>query len=304
MKTVVIKKDNEGQRIDNFLIVLFKKVPKSRIYKAIRKGEVRINKKRVKPESKLQEGDEVRLPPFWQDETVVPIPSDSLQALLKDSIIFENEEIIILNKPAGLAVHGGTGVEIGLIEALRYTKSDLSYLELVHRLDRKTSGCLLLAKNLKIRRELNELFVDHKVEKTYLVLVKGRWKGNEKIVDVPLAKGLVEDGEYKVRVDLEGKNALTEFEPYKISDEVSVVKATIKTGRMHQIRVHAAHIGYPVVGDYKYGDRKFNAKIAKRLGSRLFLHSASLSFEMLATGEKISVCASLDKAWGKVFNLV
>ena len=295
--TIIINADHIGQRVDNFLLGQFKLVPKSRIYKAIRKGEVRVNKKRVKPEERLKEGDEVRLPPLWQEERQQRIPSQSLQALLKKSVIYENQDIVIINKPRGLVVHGGTHIDIGLIEALRYVRSDLTYLELVHRLDKETSGCLLLAKSLRIRRELHHLFVERKIKKTYLALVKGQWKGGEKKVDVSIDKKSTPSGEGRMRVDVGGKSALTLFRPYKIYDEMSMVEAEIKTGRMHQIRVHAAYIGYPIVGDDKYGDRKFNTEVSKKIGKNLFLHSAALEFQIPSNGRIIAVCATLDRIW-------
>jgi 23S rRNA pseudouridine955/2504/2580 synthase len=278
---IIVADDFAGQRIDNFLFNQLKNIPKSRIYKMLRHGEVRINKHRVKPLYKLQPSDIIRIPPYWADpeeDHAKPKPAYNLTNLLLNNIIFENERIIVLNKPINIASHGGSGINFGVIETLRAARPDLKNLQLVHRLDRDTSGCIILAKKRSALRELHELIRNGKIYKKYILLVRGKWKDGKRIVSESLLKNHLSSGERIVVVNKTGKEAITIFRPIKIDNDISLIEAELKTGRTHQIRVHAAHIGYPIVGDDKYGDKEFNRKM-KLLGlKRLFLHAQEISF--------------------------
>lgn len=282
MATIVtIDESHAGQRIDNFLVNQLKGVPHSRIYRALRKGEVRVNKGRVQALYKLQIGDQVRLPPLRVSETVVAKPSTRLTALLKRAVIFENNDFIVLNKPAGLAVHGGSDVPVGLIEAFRQIRPDIKELSLVHRLDRDTSGCLLLAKNRVTLLAFQTLQKAQAIEKTYRLLVKGVWTLGRQHIKLALMKNHLQAGERIVITDEGGKPSETIFEPVQTFEDTSLVQARLITGRTHQIRVHAAHLGHPIVGDDKYGEREFNKSFAKKHSSkRLFLHAEKLSFTL------------------------
>ncbi|MFL0809444.1 MAG: 23S rRNA pseudouridine(955/2504/2580) synthase RluC [Agarilytica sp.] len=290
---LTISADEAGQRLDNFLLRILKGAPKSLIYRVIRKGEVRINKGRAKPERKLQAGDIVRVPPVRLGEQApVAKPSEALENILEASILYEDSGLLIVNKPSGLAVHGGSGINLGLVEALRQTR-DTSYLELVHRLDRDTSGCIILAKKRSVLRQLHEkLRADRGIDKQYLALVKGHWSNRRGSVDVPLKKNELKSGERIVRVDPEGKASKTLFHMEEQYSECSLVRAKPITGRTHQIRVHAQHAKHPLVGDEKYGDDAFNKRMRKLGFKRLFLHASSLSFT-LNDGKSIEVHAPL-----------
>jgi 23S rRNA pseudouridine955/2504/2580 synthase len=295
---LLIDEELSCQRLDNFLFNKLKNVPKSRIYRMLRGGEVRVNKKRVKPAYKLQPNDVVRVPPFWTDRDVNSNsnkkPTQSLTKLMLDSIVFEDNKILVVNKPSGVAAHGGSGINFGVIETLRAARADLKNLELVHRLDRDTSGCLILAKKRSALRELHQLIFNGQILKKYLLLVKGKWQNGEKIVDLPLLKNQLKSGERIVRVSDDGKKSLTIFRPIKIGDSASLIEADLKTGRTHQIRVHAGAIGYPIAGDEKYGDKDFNNEMKKSGLKRLFLHAEKISFTW-ATGEKVEFVAELDE---------
>jgi 23S rRNA pseudouridine955/2504/2580 synthase len=290
---IQITEANSGQRIDNFLFTFLKGVPKSRLYRAIRQGEVRINKHRIKPEYHLKIGDSVRIPPIRASETSVPgKPPHWQQKELTQNILYEDNDLIILNKPAGMAVHGGSGVNFGVIETLRFLRQHAKFLELVHRLDRDTSGCLMIAKKRSILTLLHKMLFEHQIEKVYLALVKGSWQGGTKKVTLPLLKSQQVSGERKVKVNESGKMATTIFHPLSHFKDATLVKIILKTGRTHQIRVHAAHLGFPIAGDEKYGDKNFNQAMRKKGVKRLFLHAASLSFQLL--DKNISICACLD----------
>jgi len=281
IKHLEIDESHDGQRIDNFLIAHCKKVPKSRLYRAIRKGEVRVNKKRIKPEYRLQLHDLVRIPPLKIDSkaTVTGKTLDRYKFLL-DLIEYEDNEFILLNKPSGIPVHGGSFVHLGIIEALTQLRPKLRYLRLVHRLDRETSGCLLLAKKRTALLAMQELMLKHKIKKQYLVLVKGSFPKGRRVVDLSLKKNHLAGGERIVKVDTSGKVARTIFVPKQYFSNATLLEATIVTGRTHQIRVHAKAVGHPVAGDEKYGDRDFNQQM-KALGlKRLFLHAAFLTFKI------------------------
>lgn len=268
----------EGQRIDNFLMTRLKGVPRSHLYRILRRGEVRINKGRVRPSYRLQRGDLVRIPPLRcapPDASAHPAP-DRLEFLLS-AVLYEDERLIALNKPSGMAVHGGSGLGWGLIEAMRVLRPELPELELVHRLDRETSGCLLLSKRRSTLRELHRLIHDQAVTKRYLALLTGRLEGRQLEVDAPVRKNLLRSGERVVLIDPQaGKPARTRFRPLRQLGEVTLTEVEPLTGRTHQIRVHAAHLGAPVAGDEKYGAAAVNRCLRSIGLKRLFLHASGL----------------------------
>jgi len=278
---IEIGPDHADQRIDNFLATHLKGVPKDHVYRLLRRGEVRVNQGRIKPHYRLQIGDQVRIPPVRQgEEEPSGRPNLRLLSILEKQILFEDSGFLVLNKPAGLAVHGGSGLRFGVIEILRALRPEVSGLELVHRLDRDTSGLLMLAKRRSILRELHALLRAGEVEKHYLALVRGTWSGGT--VNAPLLKNHLQSGERIVRVDLTGKEASTQFTRLASSKNVSTLPATLVdvqpiTGRTHQIRVHAVYAGHPIAGDEKYGDPDFNRFTRDTFGlQRLFLHAHRL----------------------------
>lgn len=283
-----------GQRIDNYLLRELKGIPRSRIYRAIRGGEVRVNKGRISANYKLLAEDMVRIPPLRQ-----AAPSDTPKinqedfAWLKDAVLFEDDSLLIIYKPSGMAVHGGTRQNYGLIEAMRVARPELHYIELIHRLDRDTSGCLMLAKKRSMLRKMHELLRMNNVEKRYLTLVKGQWKGGARNVDAPLNKFERRSGERHVVVDADGKPALTRFIPQQQFSNACLMEAVLKTGRTHQIRVHALHCGHPVAMDERYGDKTFNQTLRSEGLKRMFLHAAKLSFIHPNNDERIVVEAPL-----------
>lgn len=297
VKLVTIAADEAGQRIDNFLRNQLKGVPKSMIYRIVRKGEVRVNKKRIKPEYKLQSGDEVRIPPVRiaeRDEAPVSAKLDKVAAL-NDCIIFEDDYLLVLNKPSGTAVHGGSGLSFGVIEGLRALRPEARFLELVHRLDRETSGVLLVAKKRSALRALHEQLRMKGMQKDYLALVRGQWQSHCKVVQAPLLKNILQSGERIVRVNAEGKPSETRFKVEERFENATLVKASPVTGRTHQIRVHTLHAGHPIAFDDRYGDREFDSELKGTGLDRLFLHAAALRFEHPNTGETMRVEAPLDK---------
>jgi 23S rRNA pseudouridine955/2504/2580 synthase len=277
-KIVIIQSEEVGQRIDNFIFKHLKEVPKVRVYRAFRHGEIRVNKGRIKPDYRLQLHDEIRIPPLQGPQLATPIKlREEVAIAIRESIVYEDEGLIVMDKPPGLPVHGGSGIRGGVIELLRLARPELRFLELVHRLDRETSGCLLLAKKRKTLLAWHDNLTKRHVHKQYIALVKGQWQGGKHKVEAPLIKNVLSSGERMVKVAEEGKPAVTIFHPIKIFANMSLVEAYPQTGRTHQIRVHLQHLGYPIAGDQKYGDSEFN-KAVKRLGlKRLFLHSASIS---------------------------
>jgi 23S rRNA pseudouridine955/2504/2580 synthase len=294
-----------GQRIDNFLLARVKGVPRSHLYRVLRRGEVRVNKGRVRPSYRLQEGDLVRIPPLRTgEEPPQAQPSRGELARLEQAILYEDERLIAIDKPAGLAVHGGSGLSHGVIEAMRRLRPDLTDLELVHRLDRETSGCLLLAKRRSALRSLHAALRASEVDKRYLALLVGRLPRREVAVDAPLRKNLLRGGERVVRVDpAEGKPARTVFRRLRQIGDLTLVEAQLLTGRTHQIRVHAAHLGTPIAGDEKYGDAAANRTLRAEGLKRLFLHAAALTvpregkplrIEAPLPAELAAVLASLD----------
>lgn len=276
-----ITEHDAGQRIDNFLLRHLKGIPKTRIYRIIRKGEVRVNKKRIKPEYKLKNDDIVRIPPVTMEEKK-PLPKapDYLLKGIKKAILFEDETLIVLNKPSGIAVHGGSHAELGLIEILRQLRSELPYLELAHRLDRETSGLLLVAKSRQMLQTLHALFRDtHRIEKHYTALTSGEWREGQQRITHKLERK--QERAKKVQVSEEGKESTSIFTPIKSYKEATLMDVQILTGRMHQIRTQLAYLGHPIIGDEKYGEEKINRYFAKYHHSkRLFLHARALHFEI------------------------
>jgi 23S rRNA pseudouridine955/2504/2580 synthase len=274
---VTIDESQSGQRIDNFLVKHLKGVPKSHIYRLLRSGQVRVNSGRKKPHYKLKTDDILRIPPVRITENRTDQVPLSVINTLKDSILYEDSNIIAINKPSGIAVHKGSGLSFGIIEAFRQIYPEQS-LELVHRLDRETSGCLLLAKNRQILAQLHELLRHEKtvrIEKTYLALLCGQWSGGNRKVDIGISK-IKRSGEHMMQTDELGDQAISHFEPLEIFEHCSLMKITIETGRTHQIRVHAKYCEHPVIGDSKYGDKTAN-KLFRALGlKRLFLHAQQL----------------------------
>lgn len=299
VRLFTVDADLAGQRLDNFLMTQLKGVPKSRIYNLIRKGEVRVNKGRTKPDYKLCADDLVRIPPVRQAEASAdPVAkvSHQLAALLDKSILFENEGLLVINKPPGLAVHGGSGVNLGLIEALRQMRPDARYLELVHRLDRDTSGCIMVAKKRSFLRHLQAALRDKSnggITKIYQALVIGSWPKRTHQVNAPLLKIEVVNDERIVKVHPEGKPSLTEFKVITQFDGFTLVEARPITGRTHQIRVHAQYTGHSLVGDEKYGDDNVNAQMRELGIKRLFLHASALSFYLPGASEPTRVDAPL-----------
>lgn len=283
-----------GQRIDNFLRTRLKGAPKALIYRIVRKGEVRVNKKRVKVDYRLEPGDLIRIPPLrLAPEVAVREVSDNLRNLLAGSVLVEGPDWLVINKPSGLAVHGGSGVKIGLIEALRQVREDLDFLELVHRLDRDTSGCLLLAKSRSSLLTLNHALKQRQMDKQYLALVQGRWPARRDYVSARLDRFDAGNGERRVRVDPQGKISRTHFAVRETFVNATLIEAEPITGRTHQIRVHAAHAGHPLLGDDKYGTRE-GQRLAGGFGlDRLFLHAASLTFPEPTSGRPVHIKAPL-----------
>jgi 23S rRNA pseudouridine955/2504/2580 synthase len=278
-----------GQRIDNFLLRLSKGVPKSHVYRILRSGEVRVNKGRVAADYRLQSGDIVRVPPIRvsasADKPVAP-------PRVFD-VVFEDEAIIVLDKPAGVAVHGGSGVSFGVIEQLRQACPEARFLELAHRLDRETSGLLIVAKKRSALTRLHDMFRDGGINKRYLALVKGRWRNPLQHVKLPLHKYLTEEGERRVSVSEEGKQAHSIVRLVARWENFSLVEVELKTGRTHQIRVHLAHLGYPLAGDDKYGDFALNKELQKAGLKRMFLHAARLRLPHPLTGAEMELASGL-----------
>lgn len=289
-----VDEERAGQRVDNFLSTRLKGVPKAAVYRAVRTGQVRINGKRCKPDTRLAAGDEVRIPPMHLPAAGEAIaPSDGLRDALADRIIHEDRDFLVLDKPSGLAAHGGSGISLGAIEAMRAIRPDET-LELVHRLDRDTSGLMLLAKRHSALRKLQTLIRASQMQKRYLALIVGHPKRDRFEVDAPLRKNQLRGGERMVEVDDDdGKPSLSRFRVIERYADATLVEVEIVTGRTHQIRVHAQHAGHPLAGDEKYGDAEFNKRMKARGLKRLFLHAHTLSFAWGETAEKRSYSAPL-----------
>jgi 23S rRNA pseudouridine955/2504/2580 synthase len=305
-----ITADEAGQRVDNFLMRYFKTVPRSRVYRLLRKGEVRINRKRVDAEYRLNAGDEIRLPPVRiepVDESGRPgpaRPSTSLLELIESAVIFQDKHLLVLDKPAGVAVHGGSGMSFGVIEALRASRPRET-LELVHRLDRDTSGCLLVARDRATLTALHALIRQGGMHKTYLALVSGSWQLGTKRIDAPLATDNREHGERHVRVASLGKDSVSVFKPVQFFGPLAtLMEVDIPTGRTHQIRVHASFAGHPLLGDDKYGDRERNAELKPHGLKRTFLHAQSVAFEWPGSAMPFHVSAPLPPELASVLDAI
>lgn len=295
VELVEIGADLAGQRVDNFLLNRLKGAPRSLIYRIVRRGEVRVNKGRIRPEYRLKAGDTLRIPPVKLAPRSAPArPGGRVLRQLEAAILYEDDRLLILNKPSGLAVHGGSGLSFGVIEGLRALRPQAPYLELVHRLDRETSGCLLIAKKRSALRRLHELLRNNRMDKYYIALLKGQWRGGSRRVTAPLQKNVMRSGERMVRVDPAGKSALSVFRPLAVSKTASLVEVKLETGRTHQVRVHAASLDQPIAGDEKYGDAGFNRQLREVGLKRLFLHAHTLRFQLTEGEPAIEVTAPLD----------
>lgn len=289
-----IDETSVGQRIDNFLVRLLKGVPKSHLYRILRSGEVRVNSRRVDATYRLEIDDKLRIPPLRLAAKAPVLGSPQpLTARLQGTVLYEDEALLAINKPSGFAVHGGSGITLGVIEQLRWERPELKFLELVHRLDKETSGVLLLAKKRSALTKMHALIRDGAVEKRYLALVKGVWPDPKRSVKLKLHKYLSESGERRVSVTEDGQASHTIFYLRQAWAEYSLLEAELKTGRTHQIRVHLAHLGYPIAGDDKYGDFPRNKQLAKQGLKRMFLHAFLLAFEHPLSGERVRVEAPL-----------
>ena len=301
VELLTIGVDAHSQRIDNFLITHWKGVPKSRIYRLIRKGEIRVNKKRVKPETRLLEGDLLRLPPVrMADSSTISRPSEPVLAGIRNSILFEDEDMLIINKPQGIAVHGGTGQKTGVIEALRWLRMEEgvdTFLELAHRIDKETSGCLVICKNAKFLKLVQEAFKTRRVAKVYLALVHGNWPRSLKEINAPLTKAIINSDEKVVKVSEDGKPSTTKFKILREFGNATLLEAMPLTGRMHQIRVHCQHAGHPIVGDPKYTLAGAGNPLR---GHRLCLHASSVTFELPDGKGKINVLAPINPAMAAI----
>lgn len=284
-----VGEESAGQRIDNFLLRLAKGVPKSHVYRILRSGEVRVNKGRIAAEYRLREGDVVRVPPIR-----VAVSADPAAVPARDFVLaHEDDALMVIDKPAGVAVHGGSGVSFGVIEQLRRARPQAKLLELAHRLDRETSGLLIVAKKRSALTRLHDMFRDGKIAKRYLALVRGRWMNPTQHVRLPLHKYLTEEGERRVAVSREGKDAHSIVRLVARWQNFSLVEVELKTGRTHQIRVHLAHLGFPIAGDDKYGDFPLNKDLQKAGLKRMFLHAARLKLDHPLSGELLELEAPL-----------
>ena len=292
-KHILITGADAGRRIDNYLLGYFGKIPRTRVYQMLRRGEVRINKGRIKQGYRLMAGDRIRIPPIYQAVAESRQPPDDLKRRLLSAILYEDAELIVLNKPAGLAVHGGSGHDYGLIEALRLAAPAYAGLELAHRLDKDTSGCLLLAKQMPALRRLHDLMRAGEITKFYLALLAGRLAKRQYRVSSALQKSRLRSGERVVAVAESGKPALTRFTRERIYSDSTLVRAELITGRTHQIRVHSAESGHPVIGDMKYGLRDINHRYKAKGLKRLFLHAESVALRLSANGKTLSIRAPL-----------
>jgi 23S rRNA pseudouridine955/2504/2580 synthase len=305
VRFVTISPEQAGQRIDNFLLRELKGVPRSVIYRILRKGEVRVNKGRIKAVYRLKAGDSIRIPPVRvAPERQQAVVSDTNRERLQNAVIHEDRDLLVLDKPAGLAVHAGSGIRSGIIEMLRVMRPELEYLELVHRLDRETSGCLLLAKNREALTALHEQMQQHAFDKRYLALVAGPWHNEgDRTVNEPLER-IQRGGERMVEISRGGKAAVSHMYPVSKYRDSTLLEIRIETGRTHQIRVHCASIEHPLAGDEKYGDRDFNARMKKLGLKRLFLHAHSLSFTHPRSGEPMHLSVPLGQELQQVLTLL
>jgi 23S rRNA pseudouridine955/2504/2580 synthase len=295
VRYLIAAEGDAGQRLDNYLLRVLKGVPRARVYRLLRKGEVRVNSRRARPEQRLAVGDRVRLPPVRRAEPAAARPPRAdLQRAIVDAIVYEDVDLIAINKPAGVAVHGGSGLSHGVIEALRAARPELAELDLVHRLDRETSGCLLIAKRRAALRELHAQLREGRVEKRYLALVCGHWQLGHKRIELALDTDERVRGERHVAVRRHGQMAVSIFRPVQFfGRQATLMEVDLGTGRTHQIRVHAAHARHPVAGDEKYGDRDCNARLRELGLHRMFLHAASIGLTRPGSAEPLSLSAPL-----------
>jgi len=284
-----VGEESVGQRIDNFLIRTLKGVPKSHVYRILRSGEVRVNSGRVKQDYRLADGDKVRVPPIRVAAPEARPPARSLDL----PVVYEDDAIVVIDKPSGVAVHGGSGISFGVIESLRAERPRAKFLELAHRLDRDTSGLLIVGKKRSALVELHRMLREGEIKKDYAAIVKGRWKGGARKVEVALHKFVTAEGERRVSARADGQQAVTLFKPLAVGDSATLLAVRLMTGRTHQIRVHAAHIGHPILGDDKYGDFELNRALAKQGVKRLFLHARQLSLLHPLTGQPLEFEAPL-----------
>ncbi|MBO1924203.1 RluA family pseudouridine synthase [Thiomicrorhabdus sp. 6S3-12] len=293
---LTVGEEDHGQRLDNFLMRHFRKAPKALIYRIIRKGEVRVNKGRSKVSNRIESGDVVRVPPMRLPQTDKvedsEIPADELRQI-EQAILYEDADLMVVNKPSGVAVHGGGGIRYGLIEVLRALRPRAKRLELVHRIDRDTSGCILVAKKASVLKALHQQMRDDQFEKRYLAIVSGTWPKNVSKVELPLRKDHLPNGGWHVKVAQDGKSALSYFEVKQHLKECDLMAVRLKTGRTHQIRVHALAQGCALVGDDRYGDRELNKRFRKKGMKRLALHAHILGFTHPNTEQKMRIEAPL-----------
>ena len=295
VRFLTVPDDVAGQRIDNFLITQLKGAPRTLVYRILRTGEVRVNKGRAKPDYRLEAGDVIRVPPLRLAEAAPPAqPGGSLVRDLKHRVIYEKDGLLVINKPAGLAVHAGSGISWGLIEAMRVVFPEKPFMELVHRLDRDTSGLLMVAEKRSVLRDLHDQLREGRIRKTYVALLAGRLKGATHTVNAPLHKGNLPNGERIVRVSRDGKEALTEFRVLDRIGNATLVEASPKTGRTHQIRVHAQYLGHPLVGDEKYGNDDFNKAMKAHGVNRLFLHARDLRVKLNGAANYLNLTCPLE----------
>ena len=303
VRQIRIADDYRGQRIDNYLLGLLKGVPRSFVYRILRRGEVRVNRGRIQASYRLQPGDLVRIPPVKLPVKASPArPGEPALRRLEEAVLLETPRFMVINKPSGMAVHGGSGLNFGVIDALRILRPAEHHLELVHRLDRETSGCLLVSRKRSALRILHELLREDEVDKRYLALLAGCWDQESLEVDAPLRKNTLRSGERIVRIDPEGKPARTRFRRLERLEDATLVEARLLTGRTHQIRVHAAHMGMPILGDSKYGDAQANREMRGRGLRRMFLHARSLRFRWPGEERIVRVEAPLDAALEGILN--
>ena len=282
-----VTKEYDDVRLDNCLISRIKGLPRTKIYSIIRKGEVRVNGSRSKPSTRLREGDEIRIPPYSLEITKKGKLKDNARKLIERSIVFKNENLIVINKPIGMASHGGSGISLGLIESLRQIDVKFKNAQLVHRLDKETSGCIVVALKRSTLRSMHKELREGRVEKHYLALVKGKWPLDLTSIELELIKNSQRSGEREVKVKKGGKKSLSYFELVKYKKNLSLIKCKIITGRTHQIRVQTTHLGHPIAGDQKYGDKEFNKALKKRGLRRMCLHSQSINFPSLKLKFKV-----------------
>ncbi len=295
---LTVDPDTAGQRLDNFLMAQVRGVPRSVIYRVIRKGEVRVNKGRARPDTKLNAGDQVRLPPMTQKaRQEKPAPGSRVQGVMEAAVVFENTELLVVNKPSGIAVHGGSGLDFGLIEVLRAARPEARFLELVHRLDRDTSGLVMVAKKRSALRFLQEELRQKRIRKHYHALVEGDWPASVTVVEEPLLRYELGNGERRVRVDAAGKASRTLYRVLAVYRGYTLVQASPVTGRTHQIRVHCAHCGHPIAGDDKYMDDSGQKAFRAAGGQRLMLHARALELTLPGSGEPLVLEADYDEAF-------